>query len=410
MEQILKLKQEIIDFLALAKDLNYDVAAMYAKEPEFINISVGIIAVIALILLVLIKKSLNKSTAFNSLSNLDNSENSFEDYQKNLTTVLKVIPKAKPEFLEILDDKKNHFFRAQLELFYNFEIDEKLKNYQAMANMYSKIALASQYHESISQFYEEKAISLLSEDLNSTIDSYMKEFEFNQENVVHLEEIVNYANTQENPELVIELVTKHLNSVDFGDNLEIFILARSLESDKLAQLYDYMQTQLSRLFENANTKVSGDILDYLLENGEKEHVYTYISRLKIATYLQELNYKYFNQNDNLEFDLVFMSNPIEINADYSAYLFNKITKNWKDDTLLETLIANENVANIIGHDEVRKVMERIDAIRDEYDAKAVLAEALESAKNAEKIALEAKELAQELAQTNNTPKEELNVN
>ena len=394
MEQLLQLKQELIDFLALAKDLNYNIVEIYTKEPAFIIIGIGIIVVILLILFILIKKSLNKSIAFKSLSNLDNSENSFEDYQNYFTTVLKVLPKAKKEFLDILDEKKQHFYRAQLELFYNFDIAEKLKHYQTMADMYSKIATASGSQESISQFYEEKADTLLHENLYNEIDAFLQTFEFNQENIVHLEEIVTYANTQENPEVVIELVKKHLNSLNFGENLDIFLLARSLESDKLMQIHEYIQEKLNKIFENANTKVSSDILDYLLKNDEKKHVYTYIKRLNIATYLQELNYKYFNQNDNLEFDLVFISNHTKINADYSSYLLNKITKNWKVASLLEKLIADENVANILGHDEVRKVIERVDAIRDAYDAKAILTRALESAKNAEKIALEAKELAQ----------------
>ena len=171
------------------------------------------------------------------------------------------------------------------------------------------------------------------------------------------------------------------------------MFVRSLDSDSLLQVYDFCTGKQNELFETPTAIISSEILDYLLENGEKDKVYNYIKQLSLATYLQELHYRYFNQKDSLEFDLIFIANKTEINADYKNYLENLLTENWRNDTYLEILIGSENVANTIGHMQDRQVIERIDRIRKEVVEKQILDEALSTARQAEIVALEAKNIA-----------------
>lgn len=384
--------QKIMDFFTFVKDSNYDVAIIYAQEPMMVQIIGGVLFVI-LILIFMVNRSLKRYGKLKILANMDNSKNSFDEYQSYMNKVVKILPSANDEFMKIFETNKDSYYTTQLAKLEDFEIDEKIAKYQEMSQTYRLLGNATSKNQELSAYYETIANDLLDGKLYSEITFYIEDLNFSEETIPHIEAIVAYANILEESESILDQLTNKLQNVDFGANLDIFLFVRSLDSEKLVQIYEYCITKQDELFEDENIKISSDILDYLLENDEKDKVYNYIKTLTLATYLQELNYKYFNQNDNLEFDLIFMANPTEINSKYKEYLESKLTDNWRDDDFIESLIKSENIANIIGHETARLTIERVDSLRKEYDEKEILDEALQTAQDAKAIALEAKELA-----------------
>jgi hypothetical protein len=400
-EEILK---EIQNFLAVAKELNYDLVALYEKEPMIMQI-IGGSVVVLIIFLMILKSMLSKSGANKALVNMDNTENDFEDYQNNIDKIIKVLPGAKEDFLNTLKENREKYVKAQLNTLAETTLDVKIEKYQRMSRTYSQLASASR-DEELAQYYEDMSKSILENKLNNEISSYMNSFEFNDENMPYLEAIVEYANNQDEPDSVISIVTTKLNRFNFASSLELFKFIRDLDSDRLAQVYDYCIDKQNQLFIDGNSVVAGDVLEYLLDNGEREKVLDYIKNLKVATYLQELKYKYFSQKDDLEFDLAFIANTTPITQNYANYLENKVTENWRDSDYLDTLLSYENVTNVLGDDRARLVIERIDLLRKEYDEKEILNEALQTAQEAKQLAKEAKELA--LQNLNNAKEEEKN--
>ncbi len=383
---------QIDSFLTLVKESNFNLVEVYAQSPMGVYTIVGVLFV-GMVLFFMMKRSLDRSSAIKVLAKMDNSENSFSDHEAYLEKIVKVLPSATTEFKEILESNKRGYYKSQLRLLENLEIDDKIIKYQQMANSYKLLSEASSSDEELSLYFEELSNELINDRLHKELETYIKELNFNEETVPSVVSIVTYANSLEEPEFIIDQLKKNLQNIDFGSNLEIFMFVRSLDSETLVQIYDFCTEKQKGLFENINAIISSDILDYLLENGEKDKVYKYIKSLSLATYLQELYYKYFNQRDSLEFDLIFVANKTEINADYKNYLENLLTDHWRNDIYLEILIGSENVANTIGHMQDRQVIERIDRIRNEVAEKQILDEALETARKAEILALEAKNMA-----------------
>ena len=383
---------DITNFLTLVKESNFNFAEVYAQSP------MGIYIVVALIIALVgayffIKSTLVKASAMKVLKDIDNPENSFSEYDTYMQKIAKYLPHATPEFKEVFEYSKKSYYNAQLRLLEMMEIDEKISKYQQMAKTYRLLSEATSNDEELSLYFSNIADELIDNKLYEDIKEYVDTLTFDEETLPVIENIVAYANTLEEPELILDILTKKLQNIDFGSSLDFFMFVRSLDSDKLLQIYDFCISKQNDLFETPTAIISSKILDYLLENGEKEKVYHYIKSLSLATYLQELYYKYFNQKDSLEFDLVFVANKTEINAEYKTYLENLLTDNWKNDTYLEILIGSENVADRIGHIQGRQVIERIERIRKEVVEKQILDEALATARQAEIVALEAKNIA-----------------
>jgi len=379
------------DFLTIVEKSNFNFADIYAQAPMEIYIIVGgLVATLGAFFF--IKISLRKSSAMKVLKDIDNSENSFSDYDAYMQKIAKHIPNATEEFKEVLEYSKKSYYTAQLRLLENMEIDEKIVKYQQMSKTYKMLSEASSSDEELSLYFSEISNELLVEKLQGELRRYIKEVNFDEESIPLFRTLVQYANSLEEPEMVLNILTQRLKNIDFGADLEIFMFVRSLD-DSLEQVYEFCMGKQNKLFETPTAIISTDILDYLLENGEKEKVYHYIKSLSLATYLQELYYKYFNQTDSLEFDLVFIANGTEINENYKSYLENLLTDNWRNVTYLEILIGSEKVADRIEHIQARQVIERIDGLKKEFAEKQILDEALKTARDAEIIALEAKSIA-----------------
>jgi len=379
----------ITHFLEVAKEVNYDVAALYAKEPLMMQILGGIILFIVLIIILVIKSKMRHADAHKALNNLESYVESFEEYQDNLRKILKTLKGAKGEFLESLKAKKEDYYKEQLRSLRDLPLEEKIDKYQEMAALYSELANAAR-DEELREFYAEKSVEILEKELLESISEYMREFSFTPEDVVALEKIVTYANSKEDPEVVLSIVMDKLQGVDFGSNLERYTFVQNLDAEKLGEIATYCAEQQQKLFEDGERVVAAEVLEYLLENGQKERVITYIKSLKVPTHLQELYYRFFNQKGLEELDFAFIANKLEINQEYAKYIEDLVTDKWRDDKALESVLKNDNITDVIGHDRVRIIIERIDLLRKEEEEHEKLEEALKLAKEAHAMALENK--------------------
>jgi uncharacterized Fe-S cluster-containing radical SAM superfamily protein len=381
---------KITQFLEVAKELNYDVVALYAKEPQAMQIIAAALFVVLILVFLMIKKSMNNASANKALQNLEGYLESFEEYQENLRKILKVMKGAKGELLETLTAKKEEYYKEQLRTLRELPLDEKIQKYQEMAKLYAELAKAAK-NEELSEFYAQKAEEILEEVLLEDITAYMREFSFTPEDVSVLEAIVAYADTKEDSEALYTILMEKLKSVDFGSNLERYTFVQNLDEAKLGEIYRYCKEQQDKLFEDGEKVVAAEVLEYLLENGELAKVTAYIKSLKVPTHLQEL-YRFFNQKGIEELDFAFIANPIAIQQAYSDYLESLVTDGWRDANRLEALLEKEKFADTIGHDRVRIVIERIDALRATQEESEKLEEALTLAKEAHAMALETKSL------------------
>jgi hypothetical protein len=409
-------------FFQTAQELNFDLVALYAKEPQMMQIVAGVILVIVFIILMKIKSSMKKAGGQKALQTLESYVESFEEYQENLQKIIKVLPSAKADFIENLEAKKEQYYKEQLATLRDLSLPQKIEKYQQMAKTYAELAKAARKSEALQSFYEEKLQEILTKELFEEIANYLNDFDFNEEDVVVLEEIVAFAKTQENQEEIIKLITKKLEGEDFGSSLEIFTFVRNLNPETLGEIYDYCVEQQAKLFENGERVVAAEVLEYLLENNEEEKVIAYVESLKVPTHLQELYYRFFNQKENQDLDFAFIANPLEITQGYAKYIEELITKEWRDDKALEAILERKNVESLIGHDRYRIVIERIDELRKVIDEQKMAQEALTLAQEAHRMAkelqvlvgkereealeqLEAQEIKEDLEETEVSPKQ-----
>jgi hypothetical protein len=392
MEQINAILEQFKSFLATAQELNYDPVALYDKEPLVMQIGAGAIVFIFFIIILMMKSKMRHASANKALQSLDGGYiETFEEYQTHLRKILQTIKGAKGEFLASLQANKENVYSSQLATLRELPLDEKIEKYQEMAALYSQLANATK-DEELQEFYAQKAQEILEEKLFDEIKEYMQNFSFTPEDVAVLEKIVAYANTQEEPQTILSLVTQKLENEDFGSNLETYTFVQNLDPQTLGEIYDFCKEKQEKLFEDGETIVSAEVLEYLLENGEEEKVFSYIKALKVPTHLQELYYRFFNQKGIQKLDFAFIANPLEINQEYANYIESLITDTWRDAQELETILEYENLTNVIGHDRVRQVIERIDVLKQEKEENEKLQEALEKAQEAHRIALETREL------------------
>ena len=388
----MEIMDQIKHFIAVAKEVNFDPVALYAKEPLIMQILAGVVLFIVLVIILVIKNKMHHATANKALQNMDSYIETFDEYQANLQKILKTIKGAKSDFIESLQAKKEDYYKEQLQTLRELPLEEKIPKYQAMAALYAKLADTTR-DEELREFYAQKAAEILDEKLLGDITEYMQSFNFTPEDVVVLEDIVAYANSnEERGEAVLNVVMDKLKSVDFGSDLERYNFVQNLDAQKLGSIYEFCKEQQEKLFEDGERVVSAEVLEYLLENGQKEKVLAYIKALKVPTHLQELYYRFFNQKGLEELDFAFIANPLEINEGYADYIESLFTANWRDESRLDAILQNDNITKVVGHDRVRQVIERIDALRAEQEENEKLQEALSLAKEAHAMALEAKEL------------------
>jgi len=390
-QQLAVYKEQVVNFFAKAQELHFDPVALFEKEPLMMLVFGGVVFFVLLIVFSIIKKKMRYSGAHKAVQSLDSYVESFEEYQNNLRKILKTIKGAKGEFLENLKEKKENFYTDQLRSLAEEELPVKIEKYQQMATLYGELGKKAKDQE-LREFYTQKSVEILDEKLFDDIKTAMESFHFSQESIPVLESIVAFANTQDEPQKILDVVREKLANEDFGSSLEIYTFVQNLDAEKLGEIHTFAKEQQDKLFEDGERVVAAEVLEYLLDNGEEEKVYSYIRSLKVPTHLQELYYRFFDQKENKELDFAFMANPLEINQEYKHYVETLITDNWRDDTALEYIEKQEQLTRVIGHDRVRQVIERVDALRTEKEADQKVQEALTLAQEAHKIALETQAL------------------
>jgi len=388
--------EKVKEFLSLAQETNFDIAQMYAQNPNGIYATVLVLLVILLIIIFFIRRAAKISSAVKLVSNIQNS-NDFEDYDSKLTKLATELPKRGPRLANSINAQKNDILEKELNLLKDFNIKDKISRYKQISAQYALISQNSKKFkmDDLTSYYDEKSKTLLSENLRDEITEYSLNTNFNENDVEFVNSIVSYANTTSEPESLLNPLIEQINRFSYSHNLDLFKFTKALTKDKSVQVYKNCNEKLNEVLESEDEKVSNVILSYMLENDEKEVVYSYISNLKSSTYLQDLYHNFFAKTEDIDLDLAFVANETKISSDYSNHIDCKITDNWRDLTYVNHIIKSPRVLEAIGHISYRNVLERIERLEKDEETNKAITEVLQVARRAEAIANEAKEIARQ---------------
>lgn len=386
--------ENISYFFPLLKEAKYDLGLIYSQHPNSVYSMLLLIAILAVIITFFVMNAIKKAQLLKLVSKIEKNSN-FSEFDESLTRIATELPKRGVEVANSLNSLKDDILNAQFKLIKDFNIKDKIDSYTKLSQNYSLIAKNSKKYniEELSKFYEEKSISLLAENLAKEIENYYKKSRFAQKDVEYVNAIVKYANSLDDSSIVLKPLQNEIDKFSLGFNLELFKFVKSLDKNLSGQIYTNCNEKINRLFENQTSRISSSILKYMLEKDEKQKVYDYISFLQDANYLQSLYLNFFGKTDDINLDLAFVKNDTEIKNDYKEYLDSKITFNWKDVAYIKHILNAPRVLQVIGHIDYRNVLERIEKLESEVDFNATVAKILEVARNAEKIAKEAKAIA-----------------
>ncbi|MGB1226702.1 MAG: hypothetical protein ACPG9K_02340 [Poseidonibacter sp.] len=388
--------EKVNAFFAIAKESNFDIAKIYAQDPNGLYAALLVVLVTVLVILFFIRRSIKISSAVKLVSNIQNS-NDFDEYDSSLTKLASELPKRGPRLANSINAQKNDILQKELRLLKDFNIKDKINKYKQISAQYALIAQNSKKFkiDDLTSFYEEKSKTLLDENLNAEIIEYSNNTNFNENDVEFVNSIVSYANSTNNPEALLNPLIEQINKFSYSYNLDLFKFTKALDKDNSVQVYKNCNEKLKEAISSEDKRVSNVILAYMLENDEKEEVYSYITNLKSATYLQDLYHNFFAKTEDIDVDLAFVANETKITSDYSNHIDCQITDNWRDLTYINHIINSPRVLETIGHISYRNVLERIERLEKDEETNKAITEALQIARRAETIANEAKEIARQ---------------
>ncbi|MAC82634.1 MAG: hypothetical protein CL624_00720 [Arcobacter sp.] len=388
--------EKVKEFLALAQETNFDIAQIFAQNPNGVYATVLVLLVILLIIVFFIRRAAKISSAVKLVSNIQNS-NDFDDYDSKLTKLVTELPKRGQRLANSINAQKNDILEKELNLLKDFNIKDKISRYKQISAQYALISTNSKKFkiDDLTSYYDEKSKTLLSENLANEITEYSLNTNFDENDVEFVNSIVSYANSTEEPEALLNPLIDQINRFSYSHNLDLFKFTRALDKDKSVQLYKNCNEKLAQALSSEDEKVSNVILSYMLENDEKEEVYSYITNLKSSIYLQDLYYNFFAKTEDIDVDLAFVANETKISSDYSNHIDCKITDNWRDLTFINHIIKSPRVLETIGHISYRNVLERIERLEKDEETNKAISEVLQVARRAEAIANEAKEIARQ---------------
>ena len=386
--------EEIKNSLSLLKESNYDFGVVYSQNPNNINIFILISIVLLLSIIILLINAFKKSQLSKDISTIKDSSD-FLEFDKKLTKISKEISKRGLEIANKLNLSKNEICEKGLYLIKDFDIKEKIDAYKKISNNFDLISKNTKRYEigELSNFFEEKSISLLEKNLLKEIESYYKNTRFCENDVEFVNSIVSYSKNLPNPFSILNPLQEEINKFSLAFNLDVYKFVKKLTKNFSGEIFVKSNKKLDDLFKNEEAIISEVILKHILENENKQKVYDYISNLKNKSYLQNLYYKFFEQSEDLDLSLSFIKNKTEIENDYKEYLNSQITYHWKDLEYVKYILNAPRVLQIIGHDDYRTILERMEKLQKEIDFEKSVSQILEVAKNAEKIAKEAKAIA-----------------
>ena len=387
--------EKLSDFFALAKESNFDIVKIYAQDPNAIYALILAVLLMLLIIIFFIRRSIKISSAVKLVSNMQNL-NDFNEYDTKLTRLASELPKRGLKLANSLNSQKNDLLQSELNLIKDFNIKEKINKYKQISSQYALIAKNSKKFKNseLTSFYEEKSKTLLDDNLAFEIEEYSKNTDFNENDIEFINSIISYSETRANPEEILTPLINEINKFSYSYNLEFFKFVKALDKEKSSEVYKNCNEKLNECLKSTENRVSNVILSYLIENDEKQTVYSYISNLKSSTHLQDLYYGFFAKTEDIELDLAFVANEVRITNNYSDHIDCKITENWADISYIKHIIESPRVLETIGHISYRNVLERIERLQKDEEVNKAVNEAIEIAKRAENIAIEAKELAE----------------
>ena len=388
--------ENLKEFFSVAKETNFDLAQIYTQTPDGVY-SVGLILVaILLIVVFLIRRSMKISSTVKLVSKIQNAK-SFDEYNSGLTKLAAELPKRGKKVADSINVQKNDILNKELELLKDFNIKEKIEKYQQISSQYALIASNSKKYrmDDLTSYYEETSKTLLSQNLAIEIEKYYTNSYFTLDDVEFVNSIVQFANSQENTDEILNPMIKEINSYSYAFNLDLFKFTKALSKDESNQVYTNCTEKLNDVLSSKEDKVSDVVLSYMLDNGYEEDVYAYVSGLENAIYLKDISNNLFAKKDNIDLDLAFVANETKIDLDYAFHIDSLITDNWRDLGYIKHIIASPRVLETIGHISYRNVLERIERLETEEENNKAIAEALETARRAESIANEAKAIARQ---------------
>lgn len=385
----------IKDFFNLAKELNFDITQIYAQDPNGIYVLLSALLLIVLIIIFFIRKSVKTTLAINLVSNIQNSS-TFDEYNDKLDKLTKELPKRGLKLAESLNSQKEVILKKELAFLKSFDIKDQILKYKQISAHYALMEKNSKKYknEELTSFYEKQSKNLLDINLDSEIKNYYENIRFEEKDTEYVNSIVAYANTRMNPNEILTPLVNTINRYSYGFNLKLFKFIKSLDKKQSGHVYFNCHEKLNELLNSEDKAISSVILSYMLENDEKEKVYSYISNLKNTIHLQELYYKYFSKMNDQDLDFSFIGNDTQIQSSYKEYIDSKLTNNWKDATYIKYVLESPRVVDVVGHFDYRTILERIENLEKEEQRDARVTEALETANKAYKLAREAKELAE----------------
>lgn len=388
--------ENLKEFFSVAKETNFDLAQIYTQTPDGVY-SVGLILVaILLIVVFLIRRSMKISSTVKLVSKIQNAK-SFDEYNSGLTKLAAELPKRGKKVADSINVQKNDILNKELELLKDFNIKEKIEKYQQISSQYALIASNSKKYrmDDLTSYYEKTSKTLLSQNLAIEIEKYYTNSYFTLDDVEFVNSIVQFANSQENTDEILNPMIKEINSYSYAFNLDLFKFTKALSKDESNQVYTNCTEKLNDVLTSKEDKVSDVVLSYMLDNGYEEDVYVYVSGLENAIYLKDISNNLFAKKDNIDLDLAFVANETKIDLDYAFHIDSLITDNWRDLGYIKHIIASPRVLETIGHISYRNVLERIERLETEEENNKAIAEALETARRAESIANEAKAIARQ---------------
>lgn len=386
--------ENIKEFFSLLKESNYNLGTVYSQNPDNIHVVILILIIIAILIAFFIVNSFKRVQLLKLISEIEKSSN-FLDFEEKLSKIANELPKRGVEVANKLNLSKNEIYEKGLFLIKNFNIKEKIEAYKSFSTTCSLIAKNSQKYkiDELSNFFEEKSIFLLEKNLFKEIENYYKTARFNENDVELVNSIVTYSKNLSNPFSVLIPLQQEINKFSFTFNLELFKFLKKLTKDSSGEIFVKSNEKLNNMFKDENEKISNVILSYVLKNDEKEKVYNYISNLKDKDYLQSLYFNFFGKSNDTDLDLAFIKNETKIKNDYKEYINCQITYNWKDLAYINYILNSPKVLQVIGHNDYRSIIERIEKLEKDIDFNAKVSRVLEIANDAKKIAKEAKAIA-----------------
>jgi hypothetical protein len=389
------IQQVIQNFFTQASDVNYNFIELYHKAPTatigFVLLILAIIF-IPIVLYILIKKA-QANKVVNKLLKSDN----IDEFDLAFIQLLEKIDQQENSYII-----KKAFIQKDLieQKYFEFVDDVKIKDkivyIQSLANKYNELANKDQSSKAqIKTYFEQRAIELVEQELPNQIKQIVDNCKFWEEDIEDIYAIVEYANTLDDPNSILDNIKDKISHLNFGNDILAVKFTLALEPSKAIQIYDYCIEKLENRF-NQDEVISTLILDIVYDSSHIKLVYKYISNISDQVWIDFLYNKYFSKKDDFELDLSFIENDLISNEDHKEYLVCETTNRWKDIKSLEHICKNKHTVNILGHDQTRKIISRTDELN--YLTKQ--SDAQKTAEEALKIAQEALKKLHKLENTN----------